>query len=178
MTFKLPDFQDGKNKWITITDNQGIEINKEILITQLSKYVSTSQDNQITDILLPLMVEVSQMLIKGSMNLGIQGGVKYLSAETIIPKALCIGFLLYKYIDETKLSLVPHQEPLPTKEIESYNRLMNLMTKIANAPTVDKAIQMAGAMLDSGELGPEDLKKLGLTDEQIRRATKQKSNPN
>mgnify|MGYP001590209354 CR=1 FL=1 len=136
------------------------------LLENLREKLDSSEENQIGDQIFPMMAQAMVSGLGRMVGTSITGF--FLASDVIrlsVIQMMCISFLLLKYVQVKKLTIVAIEEPIVEEEIHSIERK-------ARANSVATFGAMSGMsykdilkeLVDKGELTKEDLESMLVKD--------------
>ena len=129
------------------------------LLEYMKKKLKTEEQNQLADQIFPMM---GQALASGLGRLvGIRMTGLYLANETSrhsFVHMMCLSFLLLKYVQDKKLTLVAVEEPVTQAEVDSLSRKSRANSvAMVGAMMGMEPKELLKEMVNKGELSEDDL---------------------
>ncbi len=151
---------------IELRDEKGDVVQLHEIVSDLLEYLkdklASDEDNQVGDQIFPMMAHAMVSGLGRMVGIPLTGF--FISSDmmrTSMIQMMCISFLLLKYVQTHKLTIVAIEEPLQQEEIESLERKARANSVATlGALTGLSYKEILKELVDKGELTQEDLAEM------------------
>lgn len=151
---------------VELKDEQGETIPLHEIVSDLLEYMKNKLDsdeaNQLADQIFPMMGQVLVSGLGRLLGVGMTGA--YLASDTArmsFMHMMCISFLILKYVQEKKLTIIAIEEPVTEEEVASIERKSRANSlAIMGSITGMSYKEILQELVNKGELTEEDLQSI------------------